>query len=217
MKLRHLSALALVLAPLLSPAAVVHTGVPSFDVIIPQQIELRTSNQAIGHATGTWGWLVATEGAITEEHLRSAVFTGAVSERHITAVNQEFVRAENWTPILPGEAAGSVFSVGAFGSLLNPGEARKSPSGSNQNLSFFSLGFGFPTSPTYRGSTFDFVGTLTIGGQTVTYESEITISRAQASSSARLRDPVRLSSVPEPSSILLLVGALGAALLRRRR
>lgn len=217
MKLRCLSpVLSLALLPVVSPAAVVQS-VPSFDIIIPQRIELRTSNQSIGHATGTWGWMVATEGPLTEDHLRNAVFTGTVNESLITGVTQQFIRPENWTPIAPREAAGSIFSTGTYDPLLNPGEFRKTPSGGNQNLSFFSLGFRFPTSPTYAGSTFDFVGSLTIGDQTVTYESEVTISRAQASSSARLHDPIRLSSTPEPSSVVLLLGAVVCGLVRRRR
>ncbi len=180
-----------------------------FDVIVQDQIEYRTSNTSVGQSTGAWGWIVATDEAITLADLQSAVFTGTVSDPQITSVTQSFVQPHNWAPILPGEAAGSIFVAGSFEDLLEPGEARKTPAGGNDNLSFFSLGFGFPSSPAYTGSTFDFEGTLTMGGHQVSYASTVTISRAAGSSSPRYGPPRRISSaVPEPTALSLAVLAL---------
>lgn len=211
-------AAAILLFAIASPSSALAEFVPLFDIIVPGAINYRTSNNSIGQTDGGFGWLVARSDILTVADLQNATFTGALNDPAITRVDQGFLSIQDCAPILPGEAAGSRFSDDDYSPLLNSEESLKTPTGGNLNASFFSLGFRFPTSTTYRGSTFDFEGSLTIRGYTANYSTAVTISRASASSTSLVTNPQRISAVPEPSCFALFaIGVIAAGLTRRVR
>ena len=198
----------------LSPCIVFAQNTSLFDVIVPSEIELRTSNNSIGQVSGGYGWLIAVGDTLTSEDLQGATFNGTVSESAITSVDPQFLNAGNAAPIAPGEAVGSTFQDSLYSPLLLAGEDFV---GSQGGL-LLGLGLRFPTSPTYTGSSFDFDGSLTIRGETVNFSTAVTVSRADASSSSLTFNPQRVSSaVPEPSSATVLIGIFGLGLTRRYR
>jgi len=202
-------------------AAAQSSAGPLFDIIIPSEFLIRASNNSIGSTSSRYGWLIARGDTLSVFDLQNAVLTGSASDPALTGVIHSFLNIQDFAPLQPGEAAGSMFVSGVYSPLLLPGETLIAPTGSNPNLGLIDLGFNFPTSPTYTGSTFQFDGSISIRGETINYSTEVTITRANASSSSTSTNPVRLSSptsVPEPSSAVLLgLGLIGLGLRVRSR
>lgn len=202
----------------LSPSA--SSTAPLFDIIIPGEVMYRSQDNSIGLGDGGHGWVVARGDTLSVEDLQSAEFTSTTNDPIVTTATLGFDNIENWAPILPGEAAGSRFSTSSYGPLLSSGESLKTPTGGAGIVSFFTIGFSFPASPTYTGSTFEFEGSVTIRGQTVNYSTDVTIVRSDSSGGTIRTNPQRLSSVavPEPGSFALVaIGGLVLALTRQSR
>jgi len=183
----------------------------SFDAIIPSLIQVDTNN-AGGSGGGGFGWIVATSDTISLADLDGSVLTASTTGPVTTDSQVLFNNTLN-SPLAPGQVSGpqfgsSSFNNSVFGSLLNGNETLVNPSIPSWN-------FGFSYAPNYTG-TETLSGSLRLGDQLVEYTTQVQFGSFP--DLFQVESAQRLSSVPEPSTALLLAtGLLGFAGVRRGR
>lgn len=186
-----------------------------YDVIVPSEIEYGTKGN-IGMGMGYWGWVIAGDETLAAGDFSSAVLTGSLDNPDVTCPWQEFINAGFYVPVDPGQVAGQRVlgsNDAAFDPLLQAGEV----SLLRDDVAFWAVTFYWPAD--YAGTAM-FTGSVTIGGERVSYSTSLILSDFEQDFYARVVTGQRLSSapvVPVPGAILLSGVGLGLVGWIRRR
>jgi hypothetical protein len=192
---------------LLSPM----TNAAPFDVIVPSEIQVSTPPFIVGVGT-PWGWIIATDKALTRADLDATTFVTTVDDQQVQ-FEWDFHPGDSWTPMLPGDVAGLDVTpfTDPLRSLLRPSESLN-PASSN----FWRWEFRFP--PELTGDA-NLNTTMTIGGHSASFATHIAFGPDYGSPV----DPLvivaaqRVTAVPEPGTLLAMSSAVLALAMRFRR
>jgi len=200
--MEKLISIALLVVPIFTATTKVQAA---FDAIVPSEVEFRTTSY-YATSTGGWGLIVSTTDTLSLFDLQNAKFTATISDPLITVENQSFFNEGYFAPLSPGEAAGIIVSTNiVYDSLLLPGESLKI-----HHVPFWGFHISYPEGYT---ATVSLDASVMIGSDFVNYSTEVNFG--DFTSVFRVVSGQRLSSIPEPATLLLL--GLGAVLVRRKR
>lgn len=177
---------------------------PIFDVIVPTLYRVDTISN-IGVANGSFGWIISTGDTITLSDLTSANVSHSIDDPAVT-VTAVMINESFFAPITVGEVGGASNALNApYSAFLLGGESLIA-----SGVQLWGLTLNYPNSHT---GTALLDTTLQIGDQSVTFQTLVEMGDLPT----QYRAAQRLTSVPEPSTALLVaLGIAGLAATRRR-
>jgi hypothetical protein len=218
----HIKCLCIVLFTVFLFSSVPNNAYAAFDIIVPTDVEIHTTNDQTVSSFGYWGWVVATDNSISLADFLNASLPSAISDPMVS-VSQDFIGEFFTAPLDPGEVGGqSAANNAVFNPFLLPGETLNAPT-----FGFWSITFDFPRSLGHdSGNTPSILtSSITIGGETIDYSTNVLFINDETNGKV-ITGAQRLSTnggviVPEPiSTVLFLTGGgimAGRRYLKKRK
>jgi hypothetical protein len=218
----HIKCLCIVLFTVILFSSVPNNAYAAYDIIVPTDVEIHTTNDQTLSSFAYWGWVVATDNSILVADFQNASLSSSISDP-VVSVYQDFIKEQFTGDLAPGQVGGkSAENNAVFDPFLLPGETLKTPT-----FGFWSITFDFPDSMGHDsgGTSSILTSSITIGGETIDYSTNVLFINDETNGKV-ITGAQRLSTnggviVPEPvSSILFLTGGgimAGRRYLKKRK